>query len=64
MVGIKKYFEWLKQRNDKGDFNSSLVFHTPKDFDCENTIVLSECIGEDEAPTFYYIIDGLKGEKY
>ena len=38
-------------------------FYTPKSFDTDNHIMLSYYEGEDLAPTFLYVMDGLKSVK-
>ena len=40
-----------------------LGFYTPKNFDTENSIIISYYKGEDVEPHFYYMLDGLRIEK-
>lgn len=54
MAGARKFFDWIKQ-----NFND-FSFYTPSDYDTEHTILMSYYEGEDAAPTFLYVMDGLK----
>ena len=40
-----------------------LGFYTPKNFDTENSIIISYYKVEDVEPHFYYMLDGLRIEK-
>ena len=51
--GVAAYLNWIKE-NFK-----DLTFWTPSDYDTENSLVISYYNGEDVAPTFLYILDGL-----
>lgn len=43
---------------------SEFTFYTPKSYDADNSIILSYYKNdEDEAPTFLYVLDGLKSYK-
>ena len=52
--GGRDFFAWAKENFD------DLSFYTPKNYDTENHIMLAYYDGEDLAPTFIYIMDGLK----
>ena len=54
MKGARALFEWIKA--NFGD----LTFYTPKDYDCENIVIMSYYEEGALAPTFIYIMDGLK----
>jgi len=47
------YWSWIKEHFE------DLTFWTPSDYDTENSLVISYYNGEDVAPTFLYILDGL-----
>ena len=37
-----------------------LVFYGPCGYDTSNIVIIGEYIGEDDAPTFYYVTEGLR----
>lgn len=54
-TGAAAFFKWAKENFEE------LSFHTGQSFDVENLIVMSYYKNEeDEAPTFIYMMDGLK----
>ena len=53
MKGSIAYLLWIKKNF------LELQFWTPSDFNDENSIIVSYYDGEDVAPTFLYILDGL-----
>ena len=55
--GAKDLFAFLKDNFD------DLTIYTPKDYDTDNILIYSYYQGEDLAPTFIYILDGLKSIK-
>lgn len=57
MAGGREYFKWVNANFD------DLSFYTAKDFDNENHIMVAYYEGEELAPTFIYVMDGLKGIK-
>lgn len=58
MEGAKAFFTWAKANFDE------LSFYTGQQYDMENLIVISYYKNhEDEAPTFLYLMDGLKSYK-
>lgn len=58
MEGAKAFFAWAKANFDE------LTFYTGQQYDMENLIVISYYKNEeDEAPTFLYLMDGLKSYK-
>lgn len=58
MEGAKAFFTWAKTNFDE------LSFYTGQQYDMENLIVISYYKNhEDEAPTFLYLMDGLKSYK-
>lgn len=56
-AGAKEFMGWIKENFD------DLGFYTPSNYDTENHIIISYYQGEDVAPTFIYMMDGLKGIK-
>lgn len=56
MAGAKEFFAWAKANFD------DLVFYY-KDYDMENHVMIGKYEEGDDAPTFYYIMDGLKETK-
>jgi hypothetical protein len=57
-AGAGAFFKWAKENFDE------LSFHTGKNYDMENMIVMSYYKNpEDEAPTFLYVMDGMKSYK-
>jgi hypothetical protein len=58
MAGARKFFDWIKQHFD------DITFYTPSDYDMDNIIVMSYYEKEDdEAQTFFFVMDGLKETK-
>lgn len=56
--GGRDFFKWVLANFDE------LTFYTGQNYDMENTIVMSYYKNEeDEAPTFIYVMDGLKSYK-
>lgn len=56
--GAKAFFAWAKQNF------AELTFYTGQLYDMENLIVFSYYKNpEDDAPTFLYVMDGLKSYK-
>lgn len=54
-AGAIEYFKWVLSKFDE------FSFYTPSNYDAENQIILSYYVHEaDEAPTYLYIMDGLK----
>lgn len=54
-AGAAAFFKWAKENFDE------LSFYTGQNYDVENFIAMSYYKNEeDEAPTFIYIMDGLK----
>ena len=53
-AGGQAFFKWVNANVD------DITFYTPKNYDSENHIMVSIYEGEDAAPTFFYIMDGLK----
>lgn len=56
-TGGQAFFKWVNEHFD------DITFYTPKNFDSENAIIMSYYEGEDPAPTFMIVIDGLRGLK-
>lgn len=54
MKGARAFFDWVKEHF------ADLSFYTPSDYDADNIIIMSYYQGEDVAPTFIYVMDGLK----
>lgn len=54
MKGGRAFFDWVKANFE------DLSFYTPSDYETENIIIMSYYEGENPAPTFIYVIDGLK----
>ena len=55
MAGAGGMIKWILETFDE------FTFYTPESYDTENCIILSYWKGEETAPTFVYLIDGLKG---
>lgn len=53
-AGAQAFFKWVNENVE------DITFYTPKNYDTENHIMISIYEGEDVAPTFFYIMDGLK----
>ena len=57
-AGAASFFKWAKENFDE------LSFYTVKNYDMDNLIVMSYYKNpEDEAPTFLYVMDGMKSYK-
>ena len=52
--GGRDFFKWINANFD------DLSFYTPKNYDQENHIMIAYYDGEDIAPTFCFVSDGLK----
>lgn len=58
MEGAKAFFAWAKANFDE------LSFYTGQNYDMENLMVISYYKNhDDDAPTFLYLMDGLKSYK-
>ena len=53
-AGAKEIMGWAKANFD------DIEFYTPRDYDTENILIFAKYEGEELAPRFYIMVDGLK----